>query len=66
MHAPSIPSHEFVYGYEENMRGELVRQVHTDMNFNGQGEDQVGPGQYNPKAINESKIKGPLRKWDKP
>lgn len=52
MHAPSIPSHALVYGYEENARGELVRQANSTGNHNGTADDQVGPGQYYPKTVN--------------
>ena len=50
---PSIPSHNNVFGYssftllyEENAKGELVRQKNTEKTFTGTHEDRVGPGNY--------------------
>lgn len=43
---PSIPSHENVFGYEENDVGELMRQKNTENVHTGVGKDTVGPGQY--------------------
>ena len=42
---PSIPSHEYVFGYEEE-NGELVRQKNTEKVHTGVKKDTVGPGEY--------------------
>jgi hypothetical protein len=44
--APSIPSHNNVFGYEENDKGELIKQQNTELVHAGQGTDTVGPGHY--------------------
>lgn len=51
--APSIPSHNNVFGYEETagmgwseVGGELVRQGNPGKVFAGEGKDQIGPGHY--------------------
>lgn len=43
---PSIPSHENVFGYEENDKGELVKQKNTEKAYTGVKGDTVGPGNY--------------------
>ena len=43
---PSIPSHNNVFGYEENAVGELIRQKNTEKVHTGIKEDKVGPGEY--------------------
>lgn len=43
---PSIPSHNHVFGYEEDLEGELVQQPNPDTVFSGVKQDTVGPGQY--------------------
>ena len=43
---PSIPSHNNVFGYEENAKGELIRQKNTENVHTGVREDRVGPGEY--------------------
>lgn len=61
---PSIPSHENVFGYEENDTGELVKQKNTDKVYTGVKQDTVGPGQYDiNKGIGATK-KGPT--WHAP
>lgn len=42
---PSIPSHNFVFGYEEE-NGELVRQKNSEKVHTGVKSDTVGPGEY--------------------
>ena len=42
---PSIPSHDFVFGYEEE-NGELVRQKNNESKHTGVKTDTVGPGEY--------------------
>jgi hypothetical protein len=42
---PSIPSHDYVFGYEEE-NGELVRQKNTEKVHLGTKQDTVGPGEY--------------------
>lgn len=44
---PSIPSHENVYGYEQDHRGNLIRQKNTEQVTTGIKDDMVGPGSYN-------------------
>lgn len=44
---PSIPSHDKVYGYEEDEdTGRLIRQANPDPMTAGIINDSVGPGQY--------------------
>lgn len=43
---PSIPSHDNVFGYEENPSGELVRQKNSEKVHTGNKADTVGPGEY--------------------
>lgn len=55
---PSIPSHDFVFGYEED-NGELVRQRNNDKVHTGVKNDTVGPGEYEiARTIGQSR-KGP-------
>ena len=42
---PSIPSHDFVYGYDYKDR-QFVKQSNPDKKFTGEKEDKVGPGHY--------------------
>jgi hypothetical protein len=52
---PSIPSHDFVFGYEEE-NGELVRQKNTEKVHLGTKNDTVGPGEYEaPRALGNSR-----------
>src|SRR3978361_1863335 len=61
---PSIPSHENVFGYEENDRGDLVKQKNTEKCFTGVKADTVGPGNYDVvKGLGADK-KGPT--WHAP
>jgi len=46
--APSIPSHQNVFGYEENQRGELIKQKNQEKVLTGVGIDTAGPGHYEP------------------
>lgn len=60
---PSIPSHNNVFGYEENARGMLIKQKNTELVHTGDKTDKVGPGEY---EVNIKKTtKGPTR-WVKP
>jgi hypothetical protein len=43
---PSIPSHNNVFGYEENEKGQLVRQTNAEKTYAGDKKDSVGPGNY--------------------
>lgn len=43
---PSIPTTEQSYGYEENGRGELVRQAAPTKVYKGLPSDSIGPGHY--------------------
>ena len=60
---PSIPSHNNVFGYEENARGTLIRQKNTELVHTGVKEDRVGPGEYEIEV--RKTTKGPT-KWVKP
>lgn len=61
---PSIPSHEFVFGYEETKQGILKRQKNPEKVITGLKTDIVGPGQYNiPDTF--SKTKKGIVKWKK-
>lgn len=62
--APSIPSHNNVFGYEENQRGELIKQKNAIKTYKGVGEDRVGPGDYDPNVFPKSA--GPTTEWKKP
>lgn len=46
--APSIPSHDNVFGYEENEKGELIKSKNVDRinGHTGVKSDTVGPGKY--------------------
>ena len=59
---PSIPSHDNVFGYEENARGELIKQKNTEQVFTGMRDDKVGPAEY---QIEVKKTKRGLTKWHK-
>jgi hypothetical protein len=43
---PSIPSHNNVFGYEENEAGQLIRQANAEKTYAGNKKDSVGPGNY--------------------
>jgi hypothetical protein len=60
---PSIPSHDNVFGYEINNKGELVRQPNPDNVYRGTREDCVGPQQYDPA---EAKTQRGITKWKPP
>lgn len=49
--APSIPSHNNVFGYEETMDGELIQQQNPEKVYSGSRGDSVGPGQYEMKNL---------------
>jgi len=48
---PSIPSHNSVFGYEENIDGELIQQPNPERLFTGRQNDAIGPGQYEIKGM---------------
>ena len=56
---PSIPSHENVFGYEENDKGELVKQKNSEKVYTGVKKDTVGPGNYEVVKSLSSTKKGP-------
>lgn len=59
---PSIPSHEFIFGYEDTKAGDLKIQKNPEKVITGVKEDRVGPGQYNlPDSF--SKTKKGVVKW---
>lgn len=60
---PSIPSHDNVFGYEINQRGDLVRQPNPDKVFTGVKDDRVGPQNYDPSM---AKVTKGVTKWKKP
>lgn len=61
---PSIPSHDNVFGYEENDRRELVKQNNPDQIHTGVKNDTVGPGKYDVVKSLGSTNKGPT--WHVP
>jgi hypothetical protein len=44
--APSIPTKNNCYGYEESSNGQLTINENPEQTFTGRKEDSVGPGQY--------------------
>lgn len=44
LNPPSIPSHNNVFGYEETLEKNLVRQNNPESGFSGEKMDTVGPG----------------------
>mmetsp|Transcript_15174 Transcript_15174/g.18144 ORF Transcript_15174/g.18144 Transcript_15174/m.18144 type:complete len:85 (+) Transcript_15174:3-257(+) len=60
---PSIPSHNNVFGYEENARGDLIRQKNTEHVHTGINSDRVGPGEY---QVDVKKNKKGATRWVKP
>ena len=60
--APSIPSHNNVFGYEENEKGELIKQQNSEKVHAGIGVDTVGPGHYQ-LVKPKKKIPGPVVQW---
>lgn len=68
MNPPSIPSHLSVFGYEENMAGQLVKQKSNQVGFTGVAKDSVGPGDYeidNSKNVTAKNTTGVVT-WKKP
>lgn len=63
MHPPSIPSHDYVFGYEEE-NGELVRQKNNEKLHTGTKNDTVGPGEYDISRTIGGKKGGPT--WHPP
>ncbi|KAJ9511230.1 hypothetical protein QJQ45_017185 [Haematococcus lacustris] len=55
--APSIPSKDQSYGYEEGQAGMLIQQKPTEPMYTGVGRDKVGPGSYD--VINSGPKPGP-------
>lgn len=68
MNPPSIPSHLSVFGYEENINGQLVKQKSNQVGFTGIAQDRVGPGDY--EVVNSRNITGKnptgVIAWKKP
>ena len=56
---PSIPSHNNVFGYEENEHGELLKQQNAEVVYTGVKDDRVGPGKYDVVKPLGSTKKGP-------
>jgi hypothetical protein len=68
MNPPSIPSHLSVFGYEENVAGQLVKQKSNQVGFAGNAVDSVGPGDYeidNSKNVTTKNTVGVVT-WKKP
>lgn len=63
---PSIPSHDNVFGYEENEKGMLIKSKNADKNSGHTGvkNDTVGPGKYDLVKGMGTTSKG--FKWHKP
>lgn len=65
---PSIPSHQTVFGYEENLKGQLIKQQSNLIGFTGERNDRVGPGDYDlskaPNVVNRN-VTGVVQ-WKKP
>lgn len=54
---PSIPSHDFVFGYEVQ-NGTVKKQDNPEKYFKGEKEDTVGPGHYNAKTqVRDPRVK---------
>jgi hypothetical protein len=51
---PSIPSHNNVFGYEENDQGQLIRQTNAEKTYAGDKKDSVGPGNYEAPQIKKN------------
>lgn len=60
---PSIPSHDNVFGYEINNRGDLVRQPNPDKTHTGMNNDKVGPQNY---EVTVPKVTKGVTTWKKP
>ncbi len=58
---PSIPSHDNIFGYEENNNGELIKQKNSEKTHTGVKNDIVGPGEYEITKNIASKKQG--HKW---
>lgn len=50
---PSIPAQSQVFGYDEADNGDLISQKNPNAVFSGNPLDSVGPGQYNPKVVDD-------------
>ena len=57
---PSIPSHNAVFGYNEDDRGQLIRSDGPEKVLTGIGSEQVGPGDY--EQVMKQTSKG-ITKW---
>ena len=60
LNPPSIPSHNYVYGYEEDLHGKLIQQKNTEPVHTGLKNDNVGPGQY---ELELKKVQKGTTKW---
>lgn len=49
LNPPSIPSHDFVFGYDVK-EGAFVKQNNPEKVYKGEKEDFIGPGHYNANA----------------
>ena len=57
-----------IFGYDEDAKGQLVRQRAQIVGFTGIGTDRVGPGDYevsNSEAIIKKHVAG-VTQWKKP
>ena len=57
---PSIPSHNAVFGYNEDERGRLIRSDGPEKVLSGAGNEKVGPGDY---EVNSKKGGKGVVKW---
>jgi hypothetical protein len=65
---PSIPSHLSVFGYEENVNGQLIKQKSNQIGFSGGINDKVGPGDYEinkAKTLTHKNVTGVVQ-WKRP
>lgn len=57
--APSIPSHDNVYGYEQVREGVVVKHANPKPGYQGLKSDCIGPGHYEvPSIFSPNKSKG--------
>ena len=61
---PSIPSHQFTYGYEWDANGKLSKIEGRDRKLSGVGRDSAGPGQYD--VPDSKRVAGPIVEWKPP
>lgn len=60
MNPPSIPSHQAVFGYNEDEAGMLLRSEGPDKILTGENNNRVGPGDYDVNLTSKAKS---VAKW---